>query len=655
MARRRKGIKKELVLFTISSITCIIILLSVSSIFLIYDTAHKSLAKSLNETSELVAEKVTQQLKDYSIIAESIALYEKGSAGRGGNISIFLTISSSQYGLNKIDIISPDGKSIVSGSSYQENMAYQRAKEGTPFLSDPVIQKDSVSFQYAYPYGDLVILLEFPYSVFETIIKDARLGETGSTYILDSAGTKVACEDLSLVQSRQNSIEDGKKNPAAYKEIKDLEEDMIKGRSGFRFFHADGKKKIGSYAPIKETNGWSVNVTALQSEFMSGIWTSVVCAVVLGFFSLAFGVLTILKVVNRITGPVGKVVASLQRFSQGDLDMELLVERDDEIGEITQRINDMASKYKEIIGDISSYLKEISYGNLSVASSCEYPGEFDRLRTSMESIALRLSETLRSVQDSAQAVNSGASQVSDASHFLASGSEEQSVAVEDLHSVIKEVQRQTEKNVESVGLASRHIHESGAKVEAGNQHMEQLQHAIEEISLSSGKISSITKLIEDIAFQTNILALNAAVEAARAGTAGKGFTVVAGEVRNLAERSAKAAQQTSELIEQSVRSVTEGKRLTEETGEVFRQIALQSGQVEQTIKEVEASSLDQVRSMEQINQGLSKVSAVIQSNVSMAEENSSAGEELKSQAEMLQKEVEKFQLLQEQEGIFIEN
>ncbi|WP_394523755.1 methyl-accepting chemotaxis protein [Lacrimispora sp. JR3] len=644
MSRRRKGIKKELVLFTMGCITVIVFLLSVSSIYFIYDTAHRSLAKSLAETSELVSEKITQQLKEYSIIAESVALYEKGNAERGGNIGIFLNISSAQYGLNKIDIISSDGKSIASGTSYEDNIPYQQARGGTPFLSDPIIEKDSASFQYAYPFGDVVVMLTIPYSVFETIISDAKLGTTGSTYILDRNGAKVASDDFSLVLARQNSIEDAKKAPGANDETAALETAMIQGETGFRFYEANGEKKIGSYTPIKDTNGWSVNVTALQSEFMSGIKTSVISAGVLGLFSLIFGVLAVLRIINRITRPIGNVVDSLQRLSGGDLNLELTVERNDEIGSIAEKIHEMAGKYKEIIGDISFYLQEVSYGNLAVQSSCEYPGEFNRIRTTMETISLRLSDTLKQVQITAEEVKNGAGQVSGSSHALASGSEEQAVAVEELDSSIQAVYTQAEKNVEYVRMASAYASQSGKKVDAGSRHMESLQAAIGEVSLSSKKISNITKIIEDIAFQTNILALNAAVEAARAGEFGKGFAVVAGEVRNLAEKSAEAAKQTSVLIGQSVKAVSEGKRLTEETGRVFQEIAGQANQVEQAMKEVEASSMDQVRSIEQINQGLSQVSAVIQANAATAEESSSAGEKLEEQARVLHEEVEKFKL-----------
>jgi len=380
---------------------------------------------------------------------------------------------------------------------------------------------------------------------------------------------------------------------------------------------------------------------------MSGIRTSVIMAGILGILSLMVSVYAVLKITNRITKPIEAVVDSLSRFSEGDLNMELPILRDDEVGSISRKINEMAAKYKEIIQDISVYLHEISLGNLAVQSSCDYPGEFRDIRLSMESISMALSGTLRKIQISAHGVNNGAGQVSDASQGLASGSQEQAAAVEELNASIEAVCQQAEKNVEYVRKASAYASQSGQNVDLGNRYMESLKEAIEDISLSSGKISNITKIIEDIAFQTNILALNAAVEAARAGSVGSGFAVVAGEVRNLAVKSAEAAKQTSELIEHSVKAVLEGKRLTEETGKVLEEIAGQASQVEESMREAEASSMEQVQAIEQINDGLSQVSAVIQANASTAEQSSAAGEELESQARMLYGEVDRFRLWEE--------
>ncbi|MDR1771742.1 MAG: methyl-accepting chemotaxis protein [Hungatella sp.] len=644
MKRKYKGIKKELVTFTIGCIICIVFVLSIGSIYLTYHTTRKSLTKSLKETSELVSEKITQKLEEYSIISESIALYMKGNAQNGSNINIFLRIACSQYGLNNINIISSDGTSVVDGKSYEQDNTYLQAKNGNPFLSDPMIHKDSASFEYAYPYDDLVIMIEFPYSVFQEMIGDTKLGDTGSTYILNREGTKVAHEDFSLVLSRQNDAEAAKKDQAVYGEIAKLETAMAAGETGFGFYHWNGDNRFGSYAPVKGTNGWSVNVTASESEFMSGVITSMLNAVILGAVSLILAVFVMLRITDRITKPIGQVVDSIDQLSAGDLSIELHMKHHDEIGGIGEKVNEMAGKYRDIIYDISGFLQEVSCGNLMVQSNCEYPGEFNGIRSSMEMIASRLNDTILNIHSSAQEVSSGAEQVSGASQALASGAAMQAATVEILNASIVNVSEMAEKNSEHVRKASDYVKQSGSRVSAGNRHMQSLHSAMEEVSLSSEKISGITKMIEDIAFQTNILALNASVEAARAGSGGQGFAVVAGEVRNLSAKSADAAKQTAKLIENTVKAVSEGKRQTDETAGILKEIADKSILVEQVMEEIQLASLEQAGAMEQILKGLSQVSAVVQSNAAAAEESSASSEEMAAQAQVLKQEVAKFKL-----------
>lgn len=651
MKRHQTGIKRELILFTMGCIICIVLILSAGSVYLSYDLNRRTLNKCLKETSELVSEKITQQLKEYSVIAESIALYQKGNAARGGNIGLFLNMSGSQYGLNKIDILSKDGVSIVNGNSYAQDPAFLQAAAGKGSLSDPIVNEGNVSYEYIYPYGDIVVVLEFPYSVFDGIIKDTRLGDTGSTYMINRDGRKMAHEDFSLVLEGQNDIEDAKKDPKAYGEAASLERSMISGDAGFRFFKMKGERKIGAYTPVADTNGWSVNVTAKEAEFMSGVTVSMLGSLVLGIVSMLLAGLAMLHIANRITKPIGQTAEAIERLSGGDLNLELSVQRSDEIGQIVQRVNEMAGKYKDIISDISRFLHELSCGNLQTESSCQYPGEFNGIRISMEAIAFRLRETMQRINTSADEVTVGAGQVWDGAQELAKRSSEQAGAIEELQTAMDGVFRQSVKNAEYVKKASAYAIESGKKVDEGNIHMHSLNQAMEEVNLTSRKITGITKLIEDIAFQTNILALNAAVEAGRAGAAGKGFAVVAGEVRNLAAKSAEAAKETKGLVEQSVNAVSKGRILAENTDRILKEIAGQAGMTEEVIREIEVSSMDQVQVMEQISQSLLTVSEVVQSNMETARESSGSSERLAGQAQALQTEVSQFRVNDEEKQI----
>jgi len=188
------------------------------------------------------------------------------------------------------------------------------------------------------------------------------------------------------------------------------------------------------------------------------------------------------------------------------------------------------------------------------------------------------------------------------------------------------------------------VEQAGNGVEIGNEHMGQLTEAMMEINSASSQIANITKVIEDIAFQTNILALNAAIEAARAGNAGKGFAVVADEVRNLAAKSAEAAKQTASLIQTSVDTISKGTQMTTQTAQILMDIREKTKLVIDNIKNIENASIEQAAAIEQIKQGLNQVSSVVQTNAATAEENSATSEEMSAQAATLHDEVSKFKL-----------
>lgn len=237
--------------------------------------------------------------------------------------------------------------------------------------------------------------------------------------------------------------------------------------------------------------------------------------------------------------------------------------------------------------------------------------------------------------EGADQVASAAGQISSASQSLAEGSSEQAASIEETSSALEEMSAMTKQNADHAGEADRLMKASNQSLNQANNSMKDLTVSMDGISKASEETSKIIKTIDEIAFQTNLLALNAAVEAARAGEAGAGFAVVADEVRNLALRAAESARNTSELIEGTVKSISEGSGLVNSTSAAFSEVITSSAKVGELVSEIAAASDDQAQGIKQVNTAVAEMDKVTQQNAATAEESASASEEMNAQAEQI--------------------
>lgn len=350
------------------------------------------------------------------------------------------------------------------------------------------------------------------------------------------------------------------------------------------------------------------------------------------------------KTLDITIAPIKEASRVLKELSLGNLNTFMLGDFKGHHGKIKEDMNRTIEFLKNYVEEITFNLEYIGQGDFSQEIIKDYLGDFSKIKFAINNITSNLSDVISSIAEASSQVEVGAIQISDGGQMLSQGATEQASAIEQLTASIEEVASETQRNAINATQANDSVSQVRENVQVGNEQMEKMVSAMVEINEGSKSISKIIKVIDDIAFQTNILALNAAVEAARAGQHGKGFAVVAEEVRSLAARSAEAAKETTGLIEGSINKVEIGTKIADQTAESLKEILTETEKVTNLVKNIARASNEQASEIAQITQGIEQVSKVVQSNSATAEESAASSEELLSQAETLKSMVDKFKI-----------
>ncbi|MDD3570503.1 MAG: methyl-accepting chemotaxis protein [Lachnospiraceae bacterium] len=415
-----------------------------------------------------------------------------------------------------------------------------------------------------------------------------------------------------------------------------------------------GKKCITRYEPIFDSSKQiigiyfvGVPIENITSILMEGKASALKTVSTFGFVTLLLVIVVSYFAATSITKPLRKITDVAEEIAEGNFNVELNVKSQDEVGHLAKafsRTVDSLVDYQGYIDEISNSLMLLSQGDLMVELKRDYVGQFQKIKDNMDAFLQNINSTILQINQASHQVASGSEQVSSGAQALSQGATQQASSIEELAATINEISTQIKNNAENAKLANSSAELAEKEIFSSNDQMKSMVSAMEEINAKSSEISKIIKVIEDIAFQTNILALNAAVEAARAGTAGKGFAVVADEVRNLASKSAEAAQSTTKLIEETLVAVEKGSEIAGNTAKSLEESAKVTREAVDLIDKITEASNEQALSVEQVTQGVEQISSVVQNNAATAEESAAASEELWSQSNILKELVARFKL-----------
>lgn len=427
-------------------------------------------------------------------------------------------------------------------------------------------------------------------------------------------------------------------------QLKDSTQDDV-GMLQYR--DADGVDQVVIYRNIPERN-WVFALKAAEKNVFSPLndirrTTGIVCVIIS---------ILIILFLNMILSVLGKqlnlISSSITKLGNMDLDANRSLEKyngqKDEIGIICDALNRTCTNLKQYIGEVDSQLSMMSDGNFTRESSMSFAGEFVKIQKTMEKIQNSLRTSFWEINTITSELVTGSRSVSDSSSSLADAATRASVLIAEIDEHVEEIAKQLSESATFAIQAKEEA--NSAAVIAGNSRtkMDELSEAMVHIEEATKAIESISNNLEGIAKQTNILALNALVEANRAGDAGRGFSVVANEIRALAEQSSQAAIDAFELIHQTIERVQDGMRISTETAQYLDQVVSQTDTIDNSVSKIAESTDYQNKKLQSINDRLREISQTVETTAAMAEQSAAASIELDDQIGALRDNIGNYQV-----------
>lgn len=405
----------------------------------------------------------------------------------------------------------------------------------------------------------------------------------------------------------------------------------------------DGTEKYFLFTKLSSAD-WTIGYVCPKNDIDGSLNGLAVIYTILTLVFLAGGTAVVAMVIKAQLKPLKQINLAAEKIAAGDLSAQFDYSSDDSVGALCNNFARCTGMTRRYISDISEKLDRLADGDFTVSVTEDYIGDFAPIKESMTNIIASMRNILNNIEVASGQVNLGAANVAQTSTILAEGVFDQTENLKKLNSDMAVIIEKVKDSDKNAGEARQLAAGAMDKLRLSSDEMNKLLGAMSQISEMSAETAKIIKTIDDIAFQTNILALNASVEAARAGAAGKGFTVVADEVRNLAGKSAEAAKRTSKLINETAEAVASGAALADSTAKALSDAVKDTARVDENIGRISDSAKEQSEFMDSVFSGINAISQVVNTTSDNAQSGAASSEELSSQASMLSQLVSGFKL-----------
>ena len=480
----------------------------------------------------------------------------------------------------------------------------------------------------------------YKYDMLNDVLSSINIGKNGMAYMVNREGIVTGHPDQSKVQAKSTLLELGGGNEEAIKSV-------TTGETGSTEFDIDGQQMLVAFSPIHGTQ-WALVIQVPKSDYNNLINGAMIVAGICTLVVLFISILVILRMARSISKPVKNVTNRMVGLSDGDLHTEVThIRSGDELEIMTRTLAETVGSVNRYISDIHQVLSGVADGNLQIEPQVQYKGDFTLIRNSLGTILTSMNKTISGFRAAAARLARMAEELSGQSGQLHQASLEQNQATEVLVDEVTHVKEQLAGVIKSSDQTHTMTGEITRKVQEANTQMDALSNAMSNISANAQEITSIAKAIDNIAFQTNILALNASVEAARAGSAGRGFAIVAEEVKELAGKSAQAAQSAVDIVTNTKAVIQEGVELNASTAESLQAIYGVSTEISEISDQLVAAVQGQENALISMEERIATISSIADRNLQSAVGTSQSSELLAKEAEELQVQVKKFALKEE--------